>query len=392
MSLQITDNIYSVGIDDPSVRVFEAQYPTPYGMSYNSYVIADRRIAVLDSVESGGGERWIAGILDATGGRLPDYLVVQHMEPDHSANILMALDRFPALKIVTSAPAAKMLPQFFPEFDFSDRVAVVKEGDNLSLGEHTLRFLSAPMVHWPEVIVSYEEKTGTLFSADAFGKFGAISHEDDWVSEACRYYVNIVGRYGAQVASLLKKLGGLDIVRIAPLHGPVLDGDLQRYIGLYGLWSSYAPEADGVLIAYASIYGGTAEAALELAGALRSRGLDNVVAMDLTSCMMSEAVAQAFRLSILVVASPTYDADLFPVMNEFIHHLGMKNYRNRTVGYIENGSWAPVAARKMSAMLSAMPGVVGLEPVVTVRSRLNSGSRCQLEQLARSIEETIQTK
>ncbi|MDE6099827.1 MAG: MBL fold metallo-hydrolase, partial [Paramuribaculum sp.] len=272
-----------MGIDDPSVRVFEAQYPTPYGMSYNSYVIADRRIAVLDSVESGGGERWIAGILDATGGRLPDYLVVQHMEPDHSANILMALDRFPALKIVTSAPAAKMLPQFFPEFDFSDRVAVVKEGDNLSLGEHTLRFLSAPMVHWPEVIVSYEEKTGTLFSADAFGKFGAISHEDDWVSEARRYYVNIVGRYGAQVASLLKKLGGLDIVRIAPLHGPVLDGDLQRYIGLYGLWSSYAPEADGVLIAYASIYGGTAEAALDLAGALRSRGVGNVVAMDLTS-------------------------------------------------------------------------------------------------------------
>lgn len=392
MSLQITDNIYSVGIDDPSVRVFEAQYPTPHGMSYNSYVIVDRMIAVMDSVESGGGDRWVADILDATGGRHPDYLVVHHMEPDHSANILTALGAFPALKIVTSAPAAKMLPQFFPDFDFSGRVITVKEGDTLALGDHTLRFFSAPMVHWPEVIVSYEESTRTLFSADAFGKFGAISHDDDWVSEARRYYVNIVGRYGSQVASLLKKLGGIDVVRIAPLHGPVLDGDLQRYFGLYGLWSSYTPETDGVLIAYASIYGGTAEAALELADMLRQRGVSNVEAMDLTTCMMSEAVAQAFRYSALVLASPTYDAGLFPVMGEFIRHLAKKNFRNRAVGYVENGSWAPIAARKMSEFMSELPGISVMEPVVTVRSRLSSESRSRLQLLAESIEKTIQTK
>lgn len=388
MAMIITDDIKFVGVDDASVKVFEAQYPLQKGMSYNSYVIVDEKIAVMDSVEGKGGDQWLTDILAATSGRCPDYLVVHHMEPDHSACIARAMDRFPAMKIVTGAQAAKMLPQFFPGMTFGERVISVKEGDTLSLGAHILRFYSAPMVHWPEVMVSYDETSATLFSADAFGKFGAIRFNDDWVGEARRYYINIVGRYGAQVQSLLKKLNDVKIDRIAPLHGPVLDAPLLKYLDLYNIWSSYQPETKGVCIAYASIYGATAEAALGLADNLRRAGI-RVTAMDLTSCDQSEAVAQAFRLSHLVLAAPTYDSGLFPAMYDFIHHLNLKNFRNRTVGYIENGSWAPVAAKRMSALLATMPGIVELKPYVTIRSRLNEESQQTLAELAEAIKKSF---
>ncbi len=382
--MKITDDIVFVGIDDAAVKVFEAQYPLQLGMSYNSYVIVDEKIAVMDSVEERGGDQWLTDILAATSGRQPDYLVVQHMEPDHSACIARAMSHFPTMKIVTGVQAAKMLPQFFPDYDFADRVMTVKEGDTLSLGSHELRFYAAPMIHWPEVMVSYDVATRTLFSADAFGKFGALQYADDWVGEARRYYINIVGRYGSQVQSFLKKMAGVEISRIAPLHGPVLEAPLDKYLRLYDLWSSYRPETAGVCIAYASIYGATAEAALELADSLRRSGIQ-VVTMDLATCDQSEAVAQAFRLSHLVLASATYDAGLFPPMHDFIHHLNLKNFRNRTVGYIENGSWAPTAAKRMSALLATMPGIVELEPAVTIRSRLNDESRKALGSLADAI-------
>lgn len=382
MTLRRADSIIYVGIDNASSRVFEAQYSTPKGMSYNSYVILDEKIAVMDSVESGGGDRWIADILSATDGAEPDFLVVHHMEPDHSANILKAMTRFPAMTLVASAAAIKMLPQFFPDADFSGRTLAVKEGSTLELGLHTLTFFTAPMVHWPEVIVSYDSYTRTLFSADAFGKFGSLQYQDSWTPEARRYYINIVGRYGAQVQALLKKAAALDIDRIAPLHGPVLEAPLDGYFRLYDLWSTYRPEIKGVLIAYASIYGGTATAAIELADMLRKEGVEKVVAIDLTATPLSEAVAQAFRLTHVVLASPTYDAGLFPVMHDFIHHLNIKNFRNRTVAYIENGSWAPAAAKRMSALMATMPDIAEIEPAVTIRSRLNDESRATLRELA----------
>lgn len=389
MALKITDSITYVGIDDPAVRRFESQYPTPMGMAYNSYVIVDDRIAVMDSVEANGGDRWIDDILAATGGRNPDYLIVQHMEPDHSANIAKALGRFPEMKVVASAAAIKMLPQFFPSTEFGGRTVAVKDGDSLELGRHTLNFYTAPMIHWPEVIVTFESATGTLFSADAFGKFGAIQYADDWISEARRYYINIVGRYGVQVQQLLKKVSGLPIERIASLHGPVLHAPLDKYISLYDRWSRYEPEQRGILIAYASIYGGTADAALRLADMLRQLGVGMVLTMDLTTCDVSEAVAQAFRLSHLVLAAPTYDSGLFPPMYDFIHHLTIKNFRNRAVAYVENGSWAPTAARRMNDLMATMPGITAVEPVVTIRSRLNADSLAQLETLSRSLAASV---
>lgn len=389
MALKITQNVISVGIDDPSTRMFEAQYPVPEGMSYNSYVIIDEKIALLDSVEAGQGSRWIENVLEATDGRQPDFLVVHHMEPDHSACIEMALDKFPDMTLVASAAALKMLPQFFPGRDFSSRTKAVKDHDSLDLGKHSLQFLSAPMVHWPEVMVTFETHTGTLFSADAFGKFGAIQFPDDWVSEARRYYVNIVGRYGAQVQALLKKINGLGINRIAPLHGPVLDHDIEKYVDLYNKWSLYQPEDQGVLVAYASIYGGTEKAALEIADSLRNKGIDNVVVLDLSITPLSEAVSQAFRLSHMVLASPTYDSGLFPVVYDFIHHLNLKNFRNRTVAYIENGSWAPTAARRMQDLMATMPGMTDIQPVVTVRSRLDNSSRAELGKLADALADSL---
>lgn len=381
MKQNVAPNIFSVGIDDPSKSLFEQQYKLPRGMSYNSYVIVDDKVAVMDSVEAGHAAQWIRQIEAAAGGRPVDYLVVQHMEPDHSASIMAATDRWPELKIVASAKAVAMLGQFFPEAGLAERAQAVKEGDTLPLGSHTFRFYAAPMVHWPEVIVSYEEHDQVLFSADAFGKFGAVQYADDWVSEARRYYINIVGKYGNQVQSLLKKLNEPPISIIAPLHGPVLRGNLAPYLRLYDKWSRYEPECEGVLVAYASIYGGTAEAACRLAEKLRRRNCGEVVVMDLSLTDRAEAVAQAFRLSSMVAAAPTYDASLYPAMNDFLHHLALKNYRNRRVGLIENGSWAPIAAKLMRDMLQ-LPGVEIVEPAVTIRSRMTDATVADLEKLA----------
>lgn len=368
MNQQVTPKITYTGIDMPAEHLFERQYALPKGMSYNSYLIADEKTAIMDSVEAGGADRWLRQIEAATD-RCPDYLVVHHMEPDHSACIMAALDKWPSLTVVASQKAIAMLPQFFPGVDFTGRTLAVKEGDTLPLGHHTLRFFAAPMVHWPEVMVSYEEQEHILFSADAFGKFGALQFDDNWIDEARRYYINIVGKYGNQVQALLKKLALLPVSIIAPLHGPVLRGDLTPYLDLYGKWSRYEPECRGVLVAYASVYGGTEAAALRLAGMLREVDACTVAVMDLTACDRSEAVAQAFRFSAMVVAAPTYDASLFPAMHQFLHHLTLKNYRNRTVGIIENGSWAPVAARQMRAMLETLPGITFAAPTVTIHSR-----------------------
>lgn len=381
MKQNVAPSIFSVGVDDPSKCLFEQQYRLPRGMSYNSYAIIDDKIAVMDSVEAGHAGQWIRQIESVTGGRPVDYLVVQHMEPDHSASIMAATDRWPGLKIITSAKAVAMLGQFFPAAGLAERAQAVKEGDTLPLGSHTLRFYAAPMVHWPEVIVSYEEHDHVLFSADAFGKFGAVQYADDWVSEARRYYINIVGKYGNQVQSLLKKLNEPPISIIAPLHGPVLRGNLAPYLRLYDKWSRYEPECRGVLVAYASIYGGTAEAACRLAEMLRRRDCGEVVVMDLSLTDQAEAVAQAFRLSSMVVAAPTYDASLYPAMYDFLHHLSLKNYRNRRVGLIENGSWAPIAAKLMRDMLQ-FPGVEIVETAVTIRSRMTDATVQELERLA----------
>lgn len=362
-------------------------------MSYNSYAIIDTRIAVMDSVESGRDAEWIDNILRATGHRIPDYLVVQHMEPDHSASIMIAAGLWPQMKIVGSAKALQILGRFFPDHDIApERLVAVAEGDTLELGNHTLRFISAPMIHWPEVIVSYETTTATLFSADAFGKFGALSLTagEPWADEARRYFINIVGKYGNQVQTLLKKVAALPAINtIAPLHGPVITGsDIAEAIRLYSLWSSYTYEKKGVLVAHASIYGGTAAAAHALAEMLRQGGFDEVVELDLTDSDQAEAVAQAFRLSHLVVAAPTYDASIYPPMHDFLHHLALKNFRNRNVAIIENGSWAPTAGRQMREMLQKLPGINIIEPVVTVNSRLNADSKGHLRQLADNIIKT----
>lgn len=392
MASDIIDNIYSVGFDDPACERFESQYPLAHGMSYNSYLITDRLTAIIDSVEEKGADVWFANIKSVLADKSPDYIVVQHMEPDHSGSLAKIAAAYPRMKIVASAQALKMLSQFFPEASFADRTIAVKEGDTLDLGEHKLSFYAAPMVHWPEVMVSYESATGTLFSADAFGKFGSLQYDDEWTPEARRYYINIVGRYGSQVQALLRKIRGLEINRIASLHGPVLSAPLNEYLALYDKWSAYEPETEGVLVAYASIYGGTASAALELAEKLRIAGVKGVVTADLTTADVSEVVAQAFRLSHLVIASPTYDSGLFPAAYDFIHHLTLKNYRNRTVGYIENGSWAPTAARRMQALMATMPGISDLEPVVTILSRLNEESRSQLARLAEAVVESLPNK
>lgn len=383
----ITSAIACVGIDDPSASLFENQYRLYHGMSYNSYLILDEKIAVMDSVESGGGDLWIRNIESYLSGRTPDYLVVHHMEPDHSACISMAMDRWPNLVLVASAKAISMLPQFFPEADFSGRTMAVKEGDELDLGSHHLTFYAAPMIHWPEVFVSYENSEHILFSADAFGKFGSLQHDDDWVGEARRYYINIVGKYGNQVQSLLKKLVAPHINVIAPLHGPVLRDNLHRYLKLYETWSSYKPECEGVLVAYSSIYGGTAVAAERLAEMLRNRGVGVVSVMNLCRCDMSEAVAQAFRHSAMAVAAPTYDAGIYPAMHDFLYHLGIKGYRNRPVGIIENGSWSPVSGKLMRGMLESLPGIAFVSPLVTLRSRLKRSDMVTMDKLAEALAE-----
>ncbi|MBR5470380.1 MAG: FprA family A-type flavoprotein [Paludibacteraceae bacterium] len=379
--MNVSENIKYIGVDDVELDLFESQYVVPNGISYNSYLIIDELVAIMDTVDSRLGSEWFAQLEKALCGRKPDYLVVHHLEPDHAGEILRLTEKYPELKIVASARAVQMLPQFF-NADFSDRTIAVKEGDTLSLGEHTLTFYAAPMVHWPEVMVSYESREKVLFSADAFGKFGALSHQEDWACEARRYYFNICGKYGNQVQVLLKKVAGLDVNTICPLHGPILTENLDYYIGLYDCWSSYRAETDGVFIAYASIHGGTAQAAKKMAEILEQKGAGKVSVADLSRCDMAEAIEDAFRMSRLVVAASSYDAGVFPPMNDFLHHLQIKNFQNRKVGIIENGSWAPCAARVMKEMLQTMKSIEIAEPTVTIRSRMKEEDLPRLEELA----------
>ena len=382
MMNEITKGVWYIGVDDCELDLFEGLYRVPQGVSYNSYLIVDDRVAIMDSVDSRKCDEWLAILDTALSGRKPDYLVVQHMEPDHTGSLLALVQRYPDIAIVATQRAIDMLPQFFENTALLRNLHPVQEGDTLPLGEHTLQFLTAPMVHWPEVMCSYECKEGILFSADAFGKFGALSHEEEWVCEARRYYFNICGKYGAAVQSLLRKVAQLDVKYISPLHGPVLSGELDYYIGLYDTWSRYEAECKGVFVAYASIYGGTATAAKQVAEMLRARGVERVVIADLCRDDMAEAVEDAFRMSHMVLAAASYDGDLFPPMHTFLHHLQMKGFCRRRVGIIENGSWAPCAGRIMRTMLERMKDVDIVEPMVTIRSTLKSGDFPKLEALA----------
>ena len=381
--MNITGDIKYIGVNDHNVDLFEGQYIVPNGMAYNSYIILDQSIAVMDSVGEGFGEEWLGNIEKAAGGKAPDYLIVQHMEPDHSANIFSFAKAYPEAKIVASAKAFAMMKNFFGTA-FEDRQVVVGEGSALSLGKHQLTFVTAPMVHWPEVILTYESTEKVLFSADAFGKFGALDVEEDWACEARRYYIGIVGKYGAQVQSLLKKAAGLEISKICPLHGPVLTENLGYYINLYDIWSSYRVEEEGVVIAYTSIYGNTKKAVDELAAKLEAKGC-KVAVNDLARCDMAEAVEDAFRYSKLVLATTTYNADVFPFMRTFIDHLTERNYSNRTVAFIENGSWAPMATKVMKGMLEKSKNLTYAETEVKIMSALNEASATQLDALAEEL-------
>ena len=380
----ITNDIKYVGVNDHRIDLFEGQYKVPNGMAYNSYAIIDEKIAIMDSVDAGFTHEWLDNIQNTLEGRVPDYLIVQHMEPDHSANIVNFIKAYPDAKIVASAKAFVMMNNFFGT-DFSDRQVVVGEGDTLSLGKHVLTFVSAPMVHWPEVIVTYDSTDKVLFSADGFGKFGALDVEEDWADEARRYYIGIVGKYGVQVQNLLKKAAGLDIQTICPLHGPVLSENLGYYIDLYNTWSSYQPEEEGIVVAYTSVYGNTKKAVLGLVDKLKANGCPKVVVNDLARCDMSQAVADAFRYSKLVLATTTYNADIFPFMREFIDHLTERNFSNRTVALIENGSWAPMAAKVMRGMLEKSKNLTFTDTTVKIVSALNEESASQLNALAEEL-------
>ncbi|MBQ4003715.1 MAG: FprA family A-type flavoprotein [Bacteroidaceae bacterium] len=381
MKIQISDSIRYIGVDDLDLDLFESQYVVPEGMSYNSYLILDEKVAIMDTADARKGDEWHARLEEELQGRTPDYLVSHHMEPDHAALIARVAAEFPTLKIVLSAQAQKMLGQFF-DADLTGRTMVVKEGDTLCLGRHTLSFIAAPMVHWPEVLMSYEATEKVLFAADGFGKFGALQNEtDDWACEARRYYFNICGKYGVQVQNVLRKAAQLDIRTICPLHGPVLSGDLTPYLKLYDTWSRYEPETDGVFVAYASIHGGTAQAALRLADMLRQKGI-KVATSDLTRDDQAEAIEDAFRYPRLVVCASSYDAGVFPPMHDFLYHLQIKNYQRRRVGIVENGSWAPSAGKTMRAMLEQMKDITVVEPVVTLRSRMKEADIATLQTLA----------
>ena len=377
----VTEDIRYIGVNDHDVDLFEGQYTVENGMSYNSYVILDEKVAVMDTVDAHFGVEWLQNLETELNGRRPDYLVVQHMERDHSANIAVFMETYPEAQIVSSAKAFVMMQQFFGT-DFPERKVVVGEGSTLKLRRHTLTFVTAPMVHWPEVIVTYDSTDKVLFSADGFGKFGALDVEEDWADEARRYYIGIVGKYGAQVQALLKKAAALDIAIICPLHGPVLNENLGYYLDKYNTWSSYAVEDEGVVIAYTSIYGHTKEAVEELAEKLNQRGCPNVVVADLARCDMAEAVADAFRYSKLVLATTTYNATIFPHMQNFIDHLTARNYQGRTVGMIENGAWAPMAAKVMKKMLETSKNLTYTDTTVTVKCALNDASRAQIDALA----------
>ena len=383
-NITITDTIRYIGADDKTIDLFESQYVVPNGVSYNSYVILDEKIAIMDTVDARAEKEWFANLENVLEGRLPDYLVVSHLEPDHAGNIQKFMEKYPEAQIVTNAKALSMLPQFFT-LDMSGRSIVVAEGEELVLGNHILTFVMAPMVHWPEVMVTYDKTEKVLFSADGFGKFGALDTEEDWTCEARRYYINIVGKYGMQVQALLKKAAALDIRIICPLHGPILTEDLSYYIGKYQIWSSYEPEDKGVLIAYASIHGNTGKAARKLAEMLKEKGVENVSVFDLARDDIAEAIEDAYRYDRMVLAAATYDGGLFPCMEDFLAHLRSKNFQKRTVGIIENGSWAPIAGKLMKASLADMKEITVLEPVVTIKSTLNKTSEAQLESLAQEL-------
>ncbi|MBE6188023.1 MAG: FprA family A-type flavoprotein [Rikenellaceae bacterium] len=374
-----------IGVDDTDLDLFEGLYTIPNGISYNSYLIVDEKVAIIDSVDIRKCTEWLANLKTALADRTPDYIVVHHMEPDHAGSLAAVVERYPNIKLVCTARAQQMLSQFFDGELFSQKCIVVGEGDNISLGEHTLTFYMAPMVHWPEVMVSYESKSKVLFSADAFGKFGALSHNEEWACEARRYYFNICGKYGVPVQTLLKKVAKLDVAAIYPLHGPLLTENLEYYIGLYDCWSKYEVETAGVFIAYASIYGGTAAVAEHFAQMLRDRGIQKITLADLCRDDKAEAVEDAFRMGTLVLAAASYDGDVFPPMHEFLHHLQLKGFRSRRVAIIENGSWAPCAARAMMSLLEPMKEIEVLEPVVTIRSRMKPTDIPALERLADAV-------
>ena len=382
MIKNITEKIVYIGVDDTGIDLFESQYVVPNGVAYNSYVILDEKVAVMDTVDLRKADEWLDNLKTALAGRKPDYLVVQHLEPDHAGTIARVMAQYPEMEVVASDKAVKMLPQFFYDTTFEGRTVGVKEGDTLPLGERTLHFAMAPMVHWPEVMVSYESFDKVLFSADGFGKFGALSCDEEWADEARRYYINICGKYGAPVQALLKKAATLDIAIICPTHGPVLTENLGYYIGLYDKWSRYEPETEGVLVAFASIHGNTAETARKFAEMLKAKGAENVVVRDLSRCDMSEAVEDAFRYSRMVVAAASYDSDVFPPMHDFLHHLAIKNFSKRRIGIIENGSWAPTAGRAMRKIIDTFKDVTVVEPMVTIMSTLKPTDMPALERLA----------
>ena len=379
----VSNDVKYIGVNDHEIDLFEGQYVVPNGMSYNSYAIIDEKIAIMDSVDARFTDEWLENIKNTLGERVPDYLVVQHMEPDHSANIVSFVNAYPDAKIVSSAKAFSMMKQFFG-IDFKEKQILVGEGDTLSLGSHTLKFITAPMVHWPEVIVTYDEKDKILFSADGFGKFGALDIDEDWACEARRYYIGSVGKYGAQVQALLKKAGTLDVETICPLHGPVLKENLGYYINLYDIWSSYKTESEGIVIAYTSVYGNTKKAVELLREKLEEKG-EKVVVNDLARCDMAEAVEDAFRYGKIVLATTTYNNDIFPFMREFINHLTERNFQNKTVALIENGSWAPTAAKTMRAMLEKSKNLTFTDTAVKIMSALDNDSKLQLTALAEEL-------
>lgn len=384
MNINISDAIKYIGVDDKDIDLFESQYIVPNGISYNSYVILDEKICVLDTVDKRKTDEWVANLENVLDGKTPDYLIINHLEPDHASNIQLLADKYPDMKLVGNAKTFNMLPQFF-DIDLTDRTVTVKEGDSLNLGEHTLSFYMAPMVHWPEVMVTYESKEKVLFSADGFGKFGALDTDEDWACEARRYYFNICGKYGVQVQALLKKAAKLDIEKICPLHGPVLTENLGYYINLYDIWSKYELEVDGIFIAYCSIHGNTEKAALKLYDILKEKTDKKIAISDLSRSDMAENVEDAFKYSTLVVAAPSYDGGVFPVMNDFLHHLKIKGYKNRKVAMIENGSWAPCAIKSMQPYFDEMKGIEISDAKVTIRSTMTAENEVQLAALADSI-------
>lgn len=377
----VTDSIIYVGVDDKNIDLFESQYNVPNGVSYNSYIILDDKIAIMDTVDKRATNEWLKNVENTLNGKNPDYLVVSHMEPDHAANIEILANKYPKMSIVVNDKTKAMIPQFF-NFDISERAIIIKEGDTLPLGKHTLKFFMAPMVHWPEVMVAYEENEKILFSADAFGKFGTLDTNEDWTCEARRYYINIVGKYGVQVQSLLKKASALDINIICPLHGPILKDNLSYYIDKYDIWSKYEPEDDGVLIAYGSIHGNTADVANKMAEILNKKGIEKIVVADLARSDLHECIEDAYRYNRLIIASATYDAGLFPVVEDFISHLKSKNFQNRKVGIIENGTWAPMAAKKIKEYLENMKNITIAPTVISIRSTMKESDIPNMEKLA----------